>query len=106
MSKQKFATTIAIVVACLSSGCATTGTDGIVSIGPDLYMTGGLGRFTDFSSSAVKARFFQDASKYCIDKGRVMQPVNSTGKDSGLGTYASAEIQFRCLLPTDPRVAK
>lgn len=102
----KFAITVIIVTACFSSGCATTGTDGIVPIGPDLYMVGGLGKFTDFSGSGVKARLFQDASKYCADKGRVMLPGNSVGQDSGYGTYASAEIQFRCLPPTDPRVAK
>ena len=84
-----------MVVAILMSSCAT-GTDGIVPIGPDLYMVGGLGKFTDFSSSAVKARFFQQASKFCADKGRTMVPVNSTGQDSGAGTYASAEVQFRC----------
>lgn len=106
MSNKHFTATVAITMACLVSGCATTGTDGIVPIGPDLYMVGGLGKFTDFSSSGVKARLFQDASKYCADMGRVMLPVNSTGKDSGYGTYASAEIQFRCLLPTEPRVAK
>lgn len=96
----------AITVACLAGGCATTGTDGVVPIGPDLYMVGGLGRFTDFSSSAVKARLFQEASKHCVDMGRVMLPANSVGKDSGLGTYASAEVQFRCLLPSDPRLSK
>ena len=106
MSKKQFAMSTAIVMACCASGCATTGTDGIVPIGPDLYMVGGLGKFTDFSSSGVKARLFQDASKYCADSGRVMLPANSTGQDSGYGNYASAEIQFRCLLPTDPRVAK
>ena len=78
------------------SGCAT-GTDGVVPIGPDLYMVGGLGKFTDFSSSAVKARFFQQASKFCADEGKTMSPVNSTGQDSGAGTYASAEVQFRCV---------
>ena len=101
--KKKFIATITIVTACFTSGCATTGTNGIVQIGPDLYMVGGLGKFTDFSSSGVKARLYQDASKYCADGGRVMLPVNSTGQDSGFGTYASAEIQFRCLLPADPR---
>jgi hypothetical protein len=88
------------------SGCATTGTNGVVQIGPDLYMIGGLGNFTDFSSSSVKARQYQEGSKYCEERGRAMLPVNSTGQDSGYGTYASAEIQFRCLLPNDPRVAK
>jgi hypothetical protein len=88
-----------IAVAVVLTGCATTGTDGVVQIGPDLYMVGGLGNFTDFSSSGVKARFYQEATRYCNDKGRVMIPVNSTGKDSGYGTYASAEVQFRCVEP-------
>ena len=104
--KKLFISTIAIVMICLASGCATTGTEGIVQIGPDLYMVGGLGNFTDYSGSAVKARFYKDASKYCADRGQVMLPVNSTGNDADFGKYASAEIQFRCLLPTDPRVSK
>lgn len=87
------------IAAVLSSllGCAT-GTDGVVSIGPDMYMVGGHGRFTDFSASAVKARYFQQAQQYCQESGRDMQPLNSTGQDSGMGTYASAEVQFRCVL--------
>lgn len=98
---------IKIILAMLIlTGCATTGTGGVVQIGPDLYMNGGLGNFTDFSSSGVKARLYQEGTKYCEERGRVMLPVNSTGQDSGLGTYASAEVQFRCLLPNDPRVAK
>ncbi|VXC45014.1 conserved exported hypothetical protein [Burkholderia sp. 8Y] len=80
------------------AGCASTmGTDGVQQIGPDLYMIGGLGNFTDFSGSGVKARMFRDASTFCANQGRVMSPVGSTGKDSGIGTYASAEVQFRCL---------
>jgi hypothetical protein len=102
--KKQFISTIAIVMIGFIGGCATTGTNGVVQIGPDTYMVGGLGKFTDYSSSGVKARLYQEASKYCVDSGRVMLPVNSTGQDSGFGTYASAEIQFRCLLPTDPRV--
>jgi hypothetical protein len=86
-------------------GCAATGTDGVVPIGPDMYMIGGLGNFTDFSSSSVKARMFQQAAKYCADQGRVMSPMGSAGKDSGYGTYASAEVQFRCLAPTSANSA-
>lgn len=93
---------IAVLIGVVLSGCATTGTDGVVQIGPDLYMLGGLGGFTDFSSSGVKARFFQQASKYCADKGLVMSPVNSTGKDADF-SYASAEVQFRCLAPNASR---
>ena len=78
------------------AGCASTGTEGVVEIGPNLYMLGGLGKFTDFSSSAVKARMFQEAAKFCAAKGKKIEPVDSSGKDSGHGTYASAEVQFRC----------
>ncbi len=104
--KKLFVSAIATATLCFSSGCGTYGTDGIVQIGPDLYMVGGLGKFTDFSSSGVKARLYREASKYCADKGRVMLPVSSTGHEGELGTYVSAEIQFRCLVPTDPRVSK
>ncbi len=94
---QKIATALlAISVTCLATGCAT-GTDGVVPIGQDQYMIGGLGKFTEYSGSAVKARMFQDAAKYCAEKNRVMAPGDSTGKDSSLNTYASAEVQFRCL---------
>lgn len=90
--------TSAALAACLMvAGCATTGTEGVVNIGPDLYMIGGQGGFTDFSGSAVKARFYQQAQQFCSQRNRVMQPVNSTGQDSGYGTYASAEVQFRCV---------
>lgn len=80
----------------LITGCASTGTDGVVEIGPNTYMLGGLGGFTDFSSSAVKARYFKQASQFCTEKGMTMIPLNSTGQDSGIATYASAEVQFRC----------
>lgn len=86
---------IAAVVGGIA-GCAT-GTDGVVNIGPDMYMIGGQGRFTDFSSSAVKARYFQEAHQYCNQKNRDMLPVGSSGQDSGLGTYASAEVHFTCV---------
>lgn len=86
---------IALLASLIATGCAT-GTDGVVPIGPDTYMLGGLGQFTDYSSSAVKARMFKEAHQFCDAKGLEMVPLNSTGKDSGYGTYASAEIQFKC----------
>jgi hypothetical protein len=82
------------------TACVGTGTKGVVPIGPDLYMIGGLGKFTDFSSSAVKVRFYQEAALFCANKNQVMRPVNSVGQNSGKGTYASAEVQFTCVVPT------
>ena len=96
--------TVFVLLLCsLFVGCATTGTGGVVQIGPDTYMVGSLGRFTDFSGSAVKARLVKEAQEWCQQRGRVMILINSTAKDSGMGTYASAEIQFLCLSPDDPR---
>jgi hypothetical protein len=97
---------LVMIVSLGQLGCATTGTNGVVPIGPDLYMIGGLGKFTDFSGSTVKARMFKEAAAYCAGQGRVMSPVNSTGQDSGFGTYASAEVQFRCLRSNDETRAK
>jgi hypothetical protein len=71
-----------------------------------MYMLGGQGQFTDFSGSAVKARFFQQAAAYCQSKNRVMVPMNSTSRDSGFGTYASAEVQFRCVPEGDARIPR
>jgi hypothetical protein len=83
-------------VSVFLAACANTGTNGVVTIAPNLYMVGGLGEFTDFSSASVKARFYQQASQFCSAMGKNMQPVSSTGRDSGLATYATAEVQFRC----------
>lgn len=94
-----------LLLACfLVTGCATTSTKGVVEIGPDTYMIGGLGKFTDFSGSAVKARLYEQAAEFCKSKGRVMVPINSTAHDSDFAQYASAEIQFLALLPDDSRV--
>ena len=90
MKKISLISAISILVGC------STGTNGVVEIGPNTYMLGGLGGMTDYSGSAVKARFFKEAAKYCTDKGLTMLPVSSTGQDAWGINYASAEVQFRC----------
>ena len=87
----------AIAIALALGGCGTTGTDGIVEISPNLYMLGGLGSAFDFSSAGAKAKLYKEAKAFCDNKGLVVQPVSDTGRDSGFGTYASAEIKFRCV---------
>lgn len=86
---------ITIISLATLTACAT-GTDGVVEIGPNTYMVGGQGGAFDYSSSAVKAKFYKEASKYCADKGLTMVPLNSTGQDAAMFQYASAEVQFRC----------
>lgn len=95
----------ATATAVLVVGC-TFGTDGVVPIGPNLYMIGGLGGGFDYSASGVKVKFFREAAKFCEEKGKVMVPVNSTGQDARVGEYASAEVQFRCLNADAPRLPK
>jgi hypothetical protein len=74
----------------LIAGCATsTGSDGIVEIGPNTYRVASLGRFADYSSSALKARLHQDAYRHCAAKNMLMVPNQS----SASGT----EMQFQCV---------
>ena len=93
-------------VLALMSGCNTTGTDdglqgtgteGVFEITPNIYMIGGLGSFFDFSSTAVKVRFFTKASKFCSSKNMAMMPISTSGKDSAPYQYASAEVMFKCV---------
>ena len=92
---RSFTSVVGIVV-CIC-GCATSGTDRVVQIGPNTYKMGGLGKSTDFSGSAVKARLYQQAAEFCRSKGGEMIPLNSTAQDSKPGQYASAEIRFKCV---------
>ncbi|MBU3640820.1 hypothetical protein [Polynucleobacter sp. Fuers-14] len=85
-----------VVTAGLMAGCASTGTGGIVEISPNLYMLGELGGW-DYTASSVKARLYKQANTFCLAKNLTMSPVSDTGTDYGLGTYASAEIKFRCV---------
>jgi hypothetical protein len=86
MKALRSLTTVVGIVVCIC-GCATTGTNGVVQIGPNTYRIGGLGNSTDFSAGDVKARLYQEAAEFCRKKGGVMVPLNSTGQ----------EIQFKCV---------
>lgn len=81
--------------ALLATGCATPNT-GITPIGSGVYMASKFGSMVTFSGGEVKAELYRDAGQFCAKSGKQVVPVNSTSTDSGLGTYASAEIQFRC----------
>ena len=84
------------LVAVVSTGCATTGTEKPVPIGDNTYMIGRLGGMTDFSGSAVKAELIREASEFCASRSSGMKLLDSTAKDSAPFVHASAEVQFRC----------
>jgi hypothetical protein len=87
--------TIALFASLALAACATPNT-GVVPIGNDVYMHSRFGSVTTFSGGQVKAELFQEAAAFCAKQGKSLTPINSTSKDSGYGTYASAEVQFRC----------
>ena len=89
-------TSIVGIVVCIC-GCATSGTDRVVQVGPNTYKMSGLGESADSSGSAVKARLYQQAAEFCRSKGGQMIPLNSSAQDPKPGQSASAEIRFTCM---------
>ena len=79
----------------IATGCATD-SGGVVQTGPDTFMVGGQGGYFDLSGSAVKAKYVQDAARFCERRRQKMTLLGSSGKDSGFGTMAAAEVHFRC----------
>ena len=77
-------------------GCATPGS-GIVEIADDTYMHSKFGSMLTYSGGEVKAELYKEAKQFCAAKGKKLIPLDSTAHDSGIATYASAEIQFKCL---------
>ena len=79
-----------------------------VALEPSQFSTHNSGKGGNQTSTRaevpVGSALYKQAEEFCKAKGGVMVPINSTAKDSGMGTYASAEIQFMCLPPDDPRV--
>lgn len=87
----------AILIVSLSflvAGCANTAT-GVVPIGNDKYMMSRV-KHMAWSGGAVKADLYREAAAYCAESGKALMPATSTSSDSGLASYASAEIQFSC----------
>ncbi|MBY0572327.1 MAG: hypothetical protein K2P84_01495 [Undibacterium sp.] len=84
--------------------CGTLNTtNGIVAIGQDMYMINGSVYLSNYDS-AMKARFFQQAAQFCTDRTRVMVPANTSNVDTKLGESSAKELQFYCLLDSDPRL--
>ena len=96
MITQILSVLIIALAAVGAIGCATPGS-GIVEIADDTYMHSKFGSMLTYSGGEVKAELYKEANQFCAAKGKKLKPLNSTSQDSGIGTYASAEIQFKCL---------
>ncbi|MEM5276699.1 hypothetical protein VSR17_16865 [Cupriavidus taiwanensis] len=86
---------VGLVIAVALTGCATS--TGIVATGKDTYMLGDQGGMFDYTGSQVKAKLYGEAAKFCASKGMGMSPLASSGQDSSMLQYASAEVQFQCV---------
>lgn len=80
---------------------ACSSTTGIVPIGSGMYMLGAQDGWA-YTGSSVKAKLYRQANEFCHRQSKDVEPVNSRGQDYGLGQYASAEIQFRCVEKAAP----
>ena len=95
---------IIIALAVSLAGCASSG---VIPIGQDTYMISKQSSTGFHSAGSVKADIYQEGFAYCAGKDKEFQPVNERGVDGIPGrSFASAEIQFRCLSKGDPELSR
>ena len=87
--------TTSLIALALLCGCATPN-PGIASNGNGLYTYTRLGGMNTVLSPAVLADLQRGAADFCATSGKKLVPVSSRAQDGNLGTYASAEMDFRC----------
>jgi hypothetical protein len=84
-----------IFAAAILSGCSS----GIVPMGPNTYMVQHSGSSLS-SKSAMQAKCLKEANKFCEEKGLVMIPVSTEGRDGlpvPFGHGANCELVFKAL---------
>jgi hypothetical protein len=95
---------------CFASAVACTASSDPVAMGPDTYIIAenwGVG-----GGASLKVDAYRKAGDFCHRQGKELMPVQATHSDSKWGswaeggTWASAEVQFRCLNPSDPELAR
>jgi hypothetical protein len=88
MQKYFFCLIFFFLNACASSG--------IVQTAPNSYV---LAKSEwGFTSGAVhSARLIEEASNFCIGKGKQVNVMNTTSNDVQLGKTPAAEVRFQCI---------
>jgi hypothetical protein len=103
--QMKNTTLLTLVALGAISACTTT--TGVIPIGVDTYMIGTTGKSPGgFSGTEAKALAFQEAQKFCTDKRRKVQVVNTQQADMRFGVNATAELQFMCLTDGDRELVR
>lgn len=90
----------------LSGACASN--SGVVPIGPDTFMVSRQAATGFTGHGNLKAEALREAEDYCTGRKKVMQIVNSTESQPPyiFGNFPKAEVQFMCLDPNDPELAR
>jgi hypothetical protein len=105
--QQQMKPAILLTLVALSAISACTTTTGVIPIGVDTYMIGTTGKSPGgFSGTEAKALAFKEAQKFCADKSRKVQVVNTQQADMRFGVNATAELQFMCLTDGDRELAR
>jgi len=81
----------------LIGGCASN--SGVVPIGQDTFMVSRQAATGFSGSGTLKAEAFQEASQFCISKGKSLQVISTHEAKPPyiLANFPKAEIQFMCL---------
>ena len=97
MMRSTWGLTALAVLAALAvlCGCAA-GNPGVVASGNGLYTYSKLGGMTTVLSADIQADLQKSAAEFCGKAGKKLVTVGMRAQDANVGTYASAEIEFRC----------
>jgi hypothetical protein len=93
-------------IALLLVGCASN--SGVAPIGKDTYMVSRQAA-TGFSGSGdLKAEALREANQYCLNQKKVLQVIHTEEAKPPFifGNFPKAEVQFMCLEPNDPELAR
>ena len=91
---MKFNFVILMLAVTLLTACARS--PGYLSAGENTYARSMVGDFFTFSGRKVADRLEQESTQFCRDKGMGYKKISLSHQNSGPGTYASANITFKC----------
>jgi hypothetical protein len=99
--RTRLALLVVATVACAANS-------GVVPIGPDTYLVSRQAATGFSGSGTLKAEAFREASEFCRSKGKSLQVVNTNESSPPYvaGNFPKAEVQFMCLDPNDPELAR
>jgi len=100
MTPIKLTRYFATVALMVGGGAAEAGRTRVVQTGPDTYIVASNSVKGWSSSSTQKVKAIELAAEYCEKLGKRMEIVGSSVQSGGFARQASADVEFRCVIPT------